>query len=338
LSTGGQRLVDTATKLAADGTPSPVHLALAEFSPSAIVTTNYDSLIEDAIRLLGNKAAVIVPGESTEPIADDATPVFKVFGTPENPSTLTANVSESLLGPVEESYSTLLLRTMMTVNVVIVIGFDLGSNELGQLYERFGEAPRSSWFIVTDQTNPVSESLWASRGVHVINVASADLSYFFEELKSKRDALAEAPKPTKQRHQIFVRHTGDEATAATVRRLLRTMNLKPVGAEDASGSSQTWMERLEDLAGSSDAAIVILGPESSGGRAGETARSNVIFELGLLLGTLGRDRVLTLVTRDAIPPTDLGGFEYLAFDSTRDDVLAGELNRWARRLNLVDSG
>jgi predicted nucleotide-binding protein len=93
------------------------------------------------------------------------------------------------------------------------------------------------------------------------------------------------------------------------------------------------MERLNDLAASSDGAIVILGPESTGSRAGMTSRSNIIFELGLLLGRLGRDRVLTIVTRDAILPSDLGGFRYLVFDPDRDDLLRNDLSKWAKQLS-----
>lgn len=336
VQTSRQRLVEAATKLA-HGTPSQVHFAVAELNPRAVVTTNYDNLIEGAIRLTGNKAAVISPREIVEPVQDDVIPVFKVFGSVENPRTLSTRFSESLLSAAEGSYSSLLLRTVMTVSLVIVIGFDLSSNELGRLYERFGESARNSWFIVSEDSDPVSESLWVSRGAHVVTVASADLGSFFNELKAKRDALAETPKRTKQRHQIFVGHTGDDAMASMIRHLLRTMDLKPVGVEDISSSSQTWMERLDDLAGSSDAAIVILGRESSGDRAGEISRSNILFELGLLHGRLGRDRVLTVVTRDAVLPSDLGSFQYLASDSARDDVLRSELRKWATRLALVRS-
>jgi predicted nucleotide-binding protein len=224
---------------------------------------------------------------------------------------------------------------MMTVNLVIVVGFELSSNELGRVYELFGETARASWFILTGANDPVSESLWVNRGVQIVNVADADLSYFFKELKAKRDVPAETARPRKERHQIFVSHTGDYAVASTVRHLLREMNLKPVSVEDISSSGQTLMERVEDLARSSDAAVVILGPESSSDRASEIARSNVILELGLLLGMLGRDRVLTVVAQDSILPSDLGGFQYLAFDSTRDDVLERELSKWATSLALT---
>lgn len=331
---GRQRLAEIAAKLSAHSKPLPVHFALAELNPRGIVTTNYDPLIEDAIRISGKTATVLVPREATEITPDDAIPVFKVHGSPERPSTLSFRFSDSLLSPSDESYNAQLLKTMITVSLVIVIGFELDSKELGSFYERFGGGiTRNPWFILSESIDPVSETLWASRGVHVVNIADTELSNFFETLKARLNTPIEAQKRARQRHQIFISHTGDESTVSTVRSILRNLDFTPVSVGDIASAGQTWMERLDDMAASSDAAIVILGPESTGSRAGLTSRSNIIFELGLLLGRLGRDRVLTIVTPDATLPSDLGGFRYLVVDPGRDDLLRKDLSKWVRQLS-----
>jgi hypothetical protein len=329
----GGRLLTEVAEFANHGRPSPVHIALAKLAPKAIVTTNYDSLIEKAIRETGATPAVLADNESAEPVRDESIQVFKIFGSIEQPHTLAFSVSESLLGPRRESYLAGRLKTMMALSLVIVIGFEPSSNMLGWLYERLGGAARSSWFIVSGINDPVSETLWASRGVRSINVRDADLGQFFEALRDKRTALLGKPRQhAGQRRQIFVSHTANDPAASTVRRSLRSLGYRPVGAEDVL-AGQTWIERLDDLAESSDAAVVILGPESSEGRI----RSNVIFELGLLIGKLGRNRVLAVVTRDATPPSDLGSYQYLVLDSDRDASLGAELGKWTRSLGLADT-
>ena len=330
-----QRLAEIAARLSTYGEPLPVHFALAELSPSAIITTNYDSLIEDAIRTSGKTATVLVPREATEITPDDAIPVFKVFGSPEKPGSLSTRFSESLLSPAEESHNARLLKTMMTVSLVIVIGFDLNRNDLGRFYERFGGGiTRNPWFILSGNIDPVSETLWTRRGVYIEKISDAELGNFFRALKARRDVPAKTRPHTRQRRQIFISHTGDQQIVATVRSLLYSLDLTPISGEDIAIPGQPWMDRLDDLIASSDAAIVILGRESTGPRTEVTVRSNVILELGLLLGRLGRDRVLTVVTRDAVLPSDLGGFRYLVADPDRDDLLRREVGKWSRQLGF----
>jgi predicted nucleotide-binding protein len=100
-------------------------------------------------------------------------------------------------------------------------------------------------------------------------------------------------------------------------------------------SGQTIIKCLDQLVASSDAAVVVLGPESGNDRM---ARANAIFELGMLAGRLGRDRVLTIVTPDAVFPSDISGSQYLVLDSSRHESLRVELERWSRNLGLTNSG
>jgi predicted nucleotide-binding protein len=320
-----QLLADTLTDFSQQAAPSPAHLAIAKLAPRAVVTTNYDTLLEDAIDGSGRSAFVLTRNDDIEPEPEDAIPVFKIHGSIRDPSSISFDSAGSLLASSGTQPATWLLRAVMAVSLVIAVGFDLNSKDLGSLYERFGDTVHGSWFVIPaeNKSDPVAKTLWTNRGVQIVE--TANISAFFEDLKNRLETLLEPPSYTRQGRQIFVSHAVNSAASSTVYNLLREFNLDPVDIKDMSISGQTIMDRLDYLVESSEAAVVILGPESSGDHA---AGSNVIFELGWLLGKLGRDRVLTVVTPDALLPTDLGGFRYFVFEPARPESLEAGLRNW----------
>ena len=78
------------------------------------------------------------------------------------------------------------------------------------------------------------------------------------------------------------------------------------------GLTQGSLESLVGAVGKYDFAILVLGADDmtvSRGSQQMTARDNVIFELGLFLGGLGRDRTFLIYDRNTPPvlPSDLAG-------------------------------
>lgn len=68
-----------------------------------------------------------------------------------------------------------------------------------------------------------------------------------------------------------------------------------------------------------------------------TPRDNIIFELGLFMGHLGRDRTFLVYSEDTRPkiPTDLHGITFLSFDSSHTDktfALSGACDRIRREV------
>ena len=75
-------------------------------------------------------------------------------------------------------------------------------------------------------------------------------------------------------------------------------------------------------------AVVLLTPDDDGGSAtSETtkprARQNVVFELGLFIGLLGRDRVTALNHPTVEIPTDFSGVAYIPLSDEQWQVQLG---------------
>lgn len=108
--------------------------------------------------------------------------------------------------------------------------------------------------------------------------------------------------------------------------------------------SESTIESLHQRAGTFDFAILVLTPDDwteKRGRKSLTPRDNVMFELGLFVGVLGRTR--TFVVRENVPslefPSDLAGITVATFNSRPDNLRAAvgpactELRAAMRRLS-----
>lgn len=106
---------------------------------------------------------------------------------------------------------------------------------------------------------------------------------------------------------------------------LATEGFEPtLWSREAHGASQYNLEALLVEAASSDFAIFVFTPDDKvviRKKKFSVVRDNVLFELGLFIGILGRDRCF--IVRDAeLPmrlPSDLDGLTLLKYDGKRSD-------------------
>jgi diguanylate cyclase (GGDEF)-like protein len=98
-----------------------------------------------------------------------------------------------------------------------------------------------------------------------------------------------------------------------------------VWKQDIFRPGATTIESLQSALLMFDFAVFVMSPDdriTSRGSAGQAPRDNVIFELGLFIGRLGKDRVFFIVPRNTPKmhiPTDLLGVTALSFDPARSD-------------------
>lgn len=131
---------------------------------------------------------------------------------------------------------------------------------------------------------------------------------------------------------IFLVHGHDLVRRELVRRFLTTITDRNVVVlADQPNRGQDLLGKLLSQAQQAAFAVVLLTPDDEGRDRGGTdtssrARQNVVFELGLFIGILGRDRVAALNDPAIEIPTDFSGVAYIPVEGESWQIeLAREL-------------
>lgn len=150
-----------------------------------------------------------------------------------------------------------------------------------------------------------------------------------EELKAAAGG-ASRPLAKAQKH-IFVVHGHDKEILDQLELVIRRLDLKPFVLMNTSGAGLTIIEALERQIGQkaeADFGIVLVTPDDMGYAAEDgassakpRARQNVVLEMGMLMSSLGRDRVAILVKGYVDLPSDAQGIIYLRFDKHIREVV-----------------
>ena len=140
------------------------------------------------------------------------------------------------------------------------------------------------------------------------------------------------PHSTSPTAPIFLVHGHDIARRELVRRFLETVTDRDVVVlADQPNRGQDILGKLLVHAQQAVFAVVLLTPDDEGGESGKEkrasrARQNVVFELGMFIGLLGRDRVAALNDPAVELPTDFSGVAYIPIDGDSWQIeLAREL-------------
>lgn len=115
---------------------------------------------------------------------------------------------------------------------------------------------------------------------------------------------------------IFLVHGHDLARRELVRRFLdKTTGREIIVLADKPSRGSDVLGKLISQAQTASFAVVILTPDDVGGTDEHSlhprARQNVVFELGMFIGMLGREHVATLNEASVELPTDFSGVVYI---------------------------
>ena len=146
--------------------------------------------------------------------------------------------------------------------------------------------------------------------------------------------------------RVFVVYGHDQERLSQLALLLHKLKFEPIILQNLPAGGDTIIEKLENST-DTDFACVLLTPDDEGRLKSNDdssaeplrarARQNVVLEMGMVLGKLGRERV-ALIVHD-VPgnkiehPTDLGGILYLPFQTKVDEVKNG-LAAWLEKLGF----
>lgn len=135
---------------------------------------------------------------------------------------------------------------------------------------------------------------------------------------------------TRKQPSVFISSSSEDlSTVIELSLLLDTFGINVI-RWDQSGFSvgRTIIEAFESTLSQVDAAIVLLGDGSP--------PSNLMFELGMLQGKLGRTRTVVLSLENSILPSDVLGTIYLRYSKENIKAIAPNLQRELEHMGLID--
>jgi len=157
-------------------------------------------------------------------------------------------------------------------------------------------------------------------------------SLFTEDLNTSADdyfrelfRILDAYSSTRYSRKIFVVHGHDDYVRDSLVNVLSTLKFEPIVLVQEPGRSQTVIEHIEKRVQNVGFAFILYTEDDLGRLPGETekarARQNVVFEHGLLIGLLGRERTCALVKGAVEIPSDLSGVIHVTFNNLNDEAL-----------------
>lgn len=196
----------------------------------------------------------------------------------------------------------------------------------------------------------------------------SDCTYQFITSPPVDEELIETPtKPLGKKEKVFIVHGRDETQALRLQKYLyQDLKIKARMFEDfkKKSGSNTIIEQLEYIKDNVGYAFVIVTPDDLGclrenidkckttmlvGKRSITVKSackildnlhtrtrqNVVFELGLFIGALGRDRVCYLLQEDTKEkPSDIDGILYVSFKKSVKEIFT-EITEKLKNVGLV---
>jgi predicted nucleotide-binding protein len=119
--------------------------------------------------------------------------------------------------------------------------------------------------------------------------------------------------------RVFVVHGHNEAVKQEVARTLEGLGFAPVILHEQADGGRTIIEKLEEHAAEVDFAVVLMTGDDVGGSdlasLHPRARQNVVLELGMFVGKLGRRHVRVLYEAGVEMPSDYLGVLYIPLDA-----------------------
>ena len=163
-----------------------------------------------------------------------------------------------------------------------------------------------------------------SRRREIVSRVIPRLNMLVELVDEKTIAAPARPARTGQppaaSRRVFVVHGHDEAVKQAVARTLEKLDLDPIILHELPDKGRTFIEKLEDETDVGFAVVLRTADDLGGPKTARPesyrprARQNVLVELGLFLGKLGRQRVAVLFEPGGEMPSDYSGVLYTELD------------------------
>lgn len=211
--------------------------------------------------------------------------------------------------------------------------FELKTTKLINYQRNFGET-NSGYF--RRNKGKTYESYIESLIADLIN----DEYHHLEEKTSKQIEDTHLMGKKSFNNKIFIVHGHTDSTKEGTARLIERLGLEAIILHEQTSGGRTIIEKLEHFT-NVGFAIVLYDEDDAGNVKSEAekgilnnrARQNVVFEHGLMIGKLGRNRVLSIVNGNPELPSDVNGVVYASTKNWQIQV-AKELRDAGYKIDL----
>ncbi len=224
---------------------------------------------------------------------------------------------------------------------IIVNGREIATREAGA---HFGEMALVDATVLRSASVKTTErtTLLKLSEVNFTNIANAHPELWRSIAVIVCNRLRERNKfhpPPHDKPVVFIGSSSEALDAASVinKAISRKSVTTRLWSQGVFEASKTTIEDLWALTNDADFAIIVLSPDDiclSRGKEKQIPRDNVIFELGLFIGALGRERafIVTPSDVDIKIPTDLLGVTCLRYKSSGSNTLGRRLQTICKEL------
>lgn len=201
--------------------------------------------------------------------------------------------------------------------------FNLPNNEYRTAYEKSGSYTGRFFITSNRETDEVGDhKKYVQAKIDALN-KFANSSHF---LKSAVEPAATSAVPqtaesskSKKNKNVFIVHGHNDTVKEQVARTLSKLGLVPIILHEQANQGKTIIEKIEIHAAEAGYAVVLLTSDDLGhakvsDKPQPRARQNVILELGLFIGFLGRGHVFILKEEGVEVPSDIDGVVYNPLD------------------------
>jgi predicted nucleotide-binding protein len=294
--------------------PTPVHTSLLRLPWRAIVTTNFDTLLEQTLDSL-DKPYTVWSSLTKAPTPPGNNLVVKLHGSLDTTreiiltSTDYAKVVRNPVSAVSDY-----LRFLMSGAPAVFVGYSARSAMDNFFPYKAGASDAAKWVLISQSTKPMERELLKSRGITTIDIPFDSLESVAAELRKvlKRDSGETKQQASGKKRILILGSAQRSVLAMHLRAHLRRKGFETISPDELPGAGLSLMEKLIEVLKSADHAIFIEPWEDP--RIAPGARQNMMFELGLAVASMGRQRVMLIANRQFQAPTDLFGLNYILAD------------------------
>ena len=292
--------------------PSSTYKAFCELFTGIICTTNYDSLLEDAMTFLHRPVSVVVTKDRLTIGDKDESKIVKLHGDFNHPDrmVITENDYDMYIerNPVFATY----VANLFITNTMLLIGYSLDDDDFRCVWQvinsRLGNMAQPAYCITV---NAPQEKIarYRRRNIRVINLTGETKDYktilrdFFVELKNyvdnERDRTAESTNekineqmiiPAEDNRLCFISCAMPRISqlSAMLNPILSNLGITPVRIDDILMPGDNWIDISSTAIRKSKAAIIDISD----------ATPNVMLELGLLKSVKSEKNILVIYEKD----------------------------------------